>query len=126
MQKFSVYTKTSQGIEQYNGNTYVSKDSFDASSVIPDLKTAYLWVSVKDGKIATIPNDNNNTAPVFEGRYMTGPITGYGTDYTFDAGDGKTKGTLNFSSDGSSVTLRYTANPDAPSFENKDFICNKK
>ena len=57
---------------------------------------------------------------------MTGPITGYGTDYTFDAGDGKTKGTLNFSSDGSSVTFRYTANPDAPSFENKDFICNKK
>ena len=57
---------------------------------------------------------------------MTGPITGYGTDYTFDAGDGKTKGTLTFSSDGSSVTVRYTKNPDAPSFENKDFICNKK
>ena len=122
----AVYTKTSQGIEQYNDNTYVSKDSFDASSVMPDLKTAYLWVSVKDGKIATIPNDNNNTAPVFEGRYMTGPITGYGTDYTFDAGDGKTKGTLKFTSDGSSVTVRYTKNPDAPSFENKDFICNIK
>ena len=116
----------SKGIEQFNGNTYVSKDSFDASSVMPGLTTAYLWVSVKDGKIATLPNNNNNTAPVFEGSYMTGPITGSGTDYTFDAGDGKTKGTLNFSSNGSSVTLRYTANPDAPSFENKDIVCNIK
>lgn len=120
------YTKTSKGIDQYNNNTYVSKDSFDASSVMPELKTAYLWVSVKDGKIATIPNDNNITPPNFTGMYMTGPITGYGTDYTFDAGDGKTKGTLKFASDGSSVTVRYTKNPDAPSFENKDFICNKK
>ncbi|MEI0529160.1 hypothetical protein R4J00_11005 [Brachyspira intermedia] len=120
------YTKTSKGIEQYNDNTYVSKNSFDASSVMPELKTAYLWVSVKDGKIATIPNDNNITPPNFTGMYMTGPITGYGTDYTFDAGDGKTKGTLKFASDGSSVTVRYTKNPDAPSFENKDFICNKK
>ena len=93
---------------------------------MPDLKTAYLWVSVKDGKIATIPNDNNITPPNFTGTYMTGLITGYGTDYTFDAGDGKTKGTLKFTSDGSSVTVRYTKNPDAPSFENKDFICNIK
>ena len=120
------YTKTSKGIEQYNDNTYVSKDSFDASSVMPGLTTAYLWVSIKDGKLATLPDNNNTTAPNFTGMYMTGPITGYGTDYTFDAGDDKTKGTLTFSSDGSSVTVRYTKNPDAPSFENKDFICNKK
>ena len=120
------YTKTSKGIDQYNNNTYVSKDSFDASSLDPGLKTAYLWVSIKDGKLATLPDNNNTTAPNFTGMYMTGPITGYGTDYTFDAGDGKTKGTLKFASDGSSVTVRYTKNPDAPSFENKDFICNKK
>ena len=120
------YSKTSKGIEQYNDNTYVSKDSFDASSLDPGLKTAYLWVSIKDGKLATLPDNNNTTAPNFTGMYMTGPITGYGTDYTFDAGDGKTKGTLTFSSDGSSVTVRYTKNPNAPSFENKDFICNKK
>ena len=120
------YSKTSKGIDQYNNNTYVSKDSFDASSLDPGLKTAYLWVSIKDGKLATLPDNNNTTAPNFTGMYMTGPITSYGTDYTFDAGDGKTKGTLKFSSDGSSVTVKYTANPGAPSFENKDFICNKK
>lgn len=117
---------TTKGIEQFNGNTYVSKDSFDASSVMPGLTTAYLWVSIKDGQVATFPNDNNTTPPDFTGIYMTGPITGSGTDYTFDAGDGKTIGTLKFSSDGSSVTLKYTANPGAPSFENKDFICNIK
>ena len=120
------YTKTSKGIDQYNDNTYVSKDSFDASSVMPGLTTAYLWVSIKDGKLATLPDNNNTTAPNFTGMYMTGPITGSGTDYTFDAGDGKIKGTLKFSPDGSSVTVIYTENPDAPSFENKDFICNIK
>ena len=118
--------ETTKGIEQYNGNTYVSTEPFDASSVIPGLTTAYLWVSIKDGKLATLPDNNNTTAPNFTGMYMTGPITGSGTDYTFDAGDGKIKGTLKFSPDGSSVTVIYTENPDAPSFENKDFICNKK
>ena len=107
-----------KGIEQYNNNFYVSTSAV--------LGSAYLWVSIKDGKVGMFPNDNNTTPPDFTGKYMTGPITGYGTDYIFDAGDGKTKGTLKFSSDGSSVTVRYTKNPDAPSFENKDFICNKK
>ena len=116
----------SKGIEQFNGNTYVSKDSFDASSLNSGLKTAYLWVSVKDGKVGVLPNNNNNTAPVFEGSYMTGPITGSGTDYTFDSGDGTVAGTLTFSSDGSSVTVNFEKNTVMPSFENKDFICNKK
>ena len=119
-------TTSPKGIEQYNGNTYVSTETYDVSSVIPDLKTAYLWVSIKDGQVATFPNNNNKTAPDFTDTYMTGPITGSGTDYDFDAGDGKTKGTLKFSSDGSSVTVKYTKNPVMPSFENKDIVCNIK
>ena len=113
--------ETTKGIEQYNGNTYVSTEAFNYQS-----SQLYLWVSVKDGKIATLPNNNDNTAPVFEGSYMTGPITGSGTDYTFDAGDGKTKGTLKFSSDGSSVTVNYSKNPVMSSIEGKNIVCNIK
>ncbi|MEI0700141.1 hypothetical protein R4K92_14595 [Brachyspira intermedia] len=114
-----------KGIEQYNGNTYVSEDSFDASSVKPDLKTAYLWVSIKDGQVATFPNDNKTTAPDFTGIYFT--VTGSGTDYSFSINNNKVVGTLKFSADGSSVTLRYTANPDAPAeMLNTDIVCNKR
>ena len=114
-----------KGIEQYNGNTYVSKDSFDASSVMPSLKTAYLWVSIKDGQVATLPNVNNTTAPDFTGTYFT--VTGSGTDYSFSINNNKVVGTLKFSADGSSVTLRYTANPGAPAeMLNTDIVCNKK
>ena len=116
---------TTKGIEQYNGKTYVSKDSFDASSVMPDLTKAYLWVSIKDGQVATFPNDNNTTAPDFTGIYFT--VTGSGTDYSFSINNNKVVGTLKFSADGSSVTLKYTANPDAPAeMLNTDIVCNKK
>ena len=116
---------SSKGIEQFNGNTYVSKDSFDASSVMPDLTKAYFWVSIKDGQVATLPNDNNTTAPDFTGTYFT--VIGSGTDYRFSINNNKVVGTLKFSADGSSVTVRYTANPGAPAeFLNKDIVCNKK
>ena len=110
--------ETAKGIEQYNNNFYVSTSAV--------LGSAYLWVSIKDGKVGMLPN-NNTTPPDFTGKYMTGPITGSGTDYTFDAGDGKTKGTLTFSSDGSSVTVRFTANPEAPEeMLNTDIVCDIK
>lgn len=41
----------SAGIEQYNGNSYVSTETFDLSGIDPSYKAAYLWLSVKDGKI---------------------------------------------------------------------------
>ena len=113
----------SKGIEQFNGNTYVSKDSFDGTSVGFD-KDAYLWISIKDGQVATLPSDNT-TPPNFESVYF--PVTGSGTDYSFSINNNKVVGTLKFSADGSSVTLRYTANPDAPAeMLNTDIVCNKK
>ncbi|EKV57617.1 hypothetical protein A966_04496 [Brachyspira hampsonii 30446] len=118
-------TTDPKGIEQYNGNTYVSTETYDASSVFPNLQTAYLWVSIKDGQVATLPNDNNNTAPTFPSEnYFT--VTGSGTDYSFSVYQGQVVGTFKFSSDGSSVTIRYTKNTVMPSIENTDIVCNKK
>ena len=115
----------SKGIEQFNGNTYVSTETYDVSSAMPNLQTAYLWVSIKDGQVATFPNDNNTTAPDFTGIYFT--VTGSGTDYSFSINNNKVVGTLKFSADGSSVTLRYTENPGAPAeMLNTDIVCNKK
>ncbi|WP_304332364.1 hypothetical protein [Brachyspira innocens] len=112
-----------KGIEQYNGNTYVSTETYDVSSAMPNFKTAYLWVSIKDGQVATFPNDNNTTAPDFTGTYFT--VTGSGTDYGFSINNNKVVGTLKFSD--TSVTLRYTANPDAPAeMLNTDIVCNIK
>ena len=117
------YTKTSEGIEQYNDNTYVSKDSFDASSVMPGLTTAYLWVSIKNGKVGIMGANNNTSEPSYLG-YMN--VTGYATDYNFYSSIGDAEGTLKFSSDGSSLTVRFTKNDNAPEIENKDFVCKKK
>ena len=64
---------TTKGIEQYNNNFYVSTSAV--------LDSVYLWVSIKDGQVATFPNDNNTTAPDFTGIYFT--VTGSGTDYSF-------------------------------------------
>ena len=90
--------ETTKGIEQYNNNFYVSTSAV--------LGSAYLWVSIKDGKVGMLPNDNNTTPPDFTGKYMTGPITGSETDYTFDSGDDTTAGTLKFSD--TSVTVIFT------------------
>ena len=69
------------------------------------------------------PNPNNTTAPDFTGSYMSG-ITGSGTDYSFDSGDGILAGTLKFSD--TSVTVRFTKNTAIPSTIGKDIVCNKK
>ena len=57
---------------------------------------------------------------------MTGPITGSGTDYTFDSGDSTAAGTLKFTSDGSSVTVNFAKNTAMPSIVGKDIVCNIK
>ncbi|WP_157151383.1 hypothetical protein [Brachyspira sp. SAP_772] len=108
-----------KGIEQYNGNTYVSTGTFaDQQS-----SEVYLWVSVKDNKVGMAPNANNTTAPDFTGSYMSG-ITGSGSDYSFDSGDGIVAGTLKFTD--TSVTVNFTKNTVVPSTIGQDIICNKK
>ena len=115
--------ETTKGIEQYNGNTYVSTEAFNYQS-----SQLYLWVSIKNGKVATLPNDNNKTAPDFpETVYMD--ITGSGTDYNFSADyygqPNGIEGTLKFSDN--SVTVKFTKNPEFPSdFLNINIVCNKK
>ena len=115
--------ETTKGIEQYNGNTYVSTEAFNYQS-----SQLYLWVSIKDGKLATFPDNNNTTPPIFpETVYMN--ITGSGTDYTFSADyygqPNGIEGTLKFSD--TSVTVKYTKNPEFPSdLLNRDIVCNIK
>ena len=58
-----------KGIEQFNGNTYVSGDIGGGS---------YIWVSIKDGKVGIMGNNSNTSEPEYLG-YMN--VTGSGTDY---------------------------------------------
>ena len=111
----------SKGIEQYNGNSYVSTKTFNYQN-----GQSYFWVSVKDGKAAMNADPNNNIAPTFPlENYFT--VTGSGTDYSFSLASGAVVGTFKFASDGSSVTVIFTANPDAPAeMLNTDIVCNKK
>ncbi|TXJ35637.1 hypothetical protein [Brachyspira pilosicoli] len=114
----------SKGIEQFNGNTYVSTKTFDASGYGPTLTAAYAWVSVKDGKLAIRPDANDATAPSsFDGFYIP-TVNGSGADYTFDSGDGRVSGTLKFTD--TSVTVRFTKNTVVPDTIGKDIVCNKK
>ena len=107
------YTKTSKGIQQINGNSYVG-----------DIGGGnYIWVSIKDGKVGIMGNKSNTSEPEYLG-YMN--VTGSGTDYNFYSSIGDAEGTLKFSSDGSSLTVRFTKNDNAPEIENKDFVCKKK
>ncbi|KLI51991.1 hypothetical protein [Brachyspira hyodysenteriae] len=118
--------ETTKGIEQYNGNTYVSTQTFDLSQIFgKDYNNAYMWVSIKDGQVATFPNVNNTTAPDFTGTYFT--VTGSGTDYSFSNPDTQGTpdsivGTLKFSDN--SVTLNFTKNTVMPSIT--EIVCNKK
>ncbi|OEJ15279.1 hypothetical protein BFL38_13320 [Brachyspira hampsonii] len=115
------YTKTSKGIEQYNGNTYVSTKTFNYQG-----SQLYFWVSVASSLAAMTADLNNTTAPTFpQGNYFT--VTGYGTDYSFSLNSDSVVGTFKFTPDGSSVTVRFTKNPDAPAeMLNTDIVCNKK
>ncbi len=114
----------SKGIEQFNGNSYVSAESF----TVPQLGTGYLWLSVKDGKVGISASADNANEPTYEGYF---PVTGSGTDYSFSTdyyGQANgVEGTLKFASDSSKVTVNFTKNPELPSdLLNKDVVCNKK
>ena len=110
----------SSGIEQYNGNSYVSTETFDGSAAGAS-STAYIWISVKDGQAGMDSANNNNTPP---STFNYFPVTGSGTDYSFSIASDSIVGTFKFASDGSKVTVRFTKNPYLPI--NKDIVCNKK
>ena len=69
---------------------------------------------------------NNNTAPTFpSGNYFN--VTGYNTDYSFSLNSDLVVGTFKFNPNGSSVTVRFEKNPDAPAeMLNTDIVCNIK
>ncbi|WP_297206581.1 hypothetical protein [uncultured Brachyspira sp.] len=106
----------SSGIEQFNGNSYVSASTINGSQV-------YLWVSIKDGTVGIYGYNSNTSEPSYPG-YMN--VTGSGTDYNFYSGIGDAAGTLKFASDGSSVTVRFTKNTQANDIVGQNIVCNKK
>lgn len=70
----------SKGLEQFNKSSYVSVDTFDASSVDTNFKNAYLWVSIKYNKLSTSINSNNIEEPDY---LLYSDVEGKGLDYTF-------------------------------------------
>ena len=117
------YTKTSQGIQQINGNSYVSAESF----TVPQLGTGYLWVSVKDSEVAMGAGNDQTSEPQYEGYFS---VTGSGTDYSFSTDyygqPNGVEGTLKFAPDGSTVTEKKKKNPAISSLVGKDIVCNKR
>ena len=111
-----------KGIEQYNGNSYVSVESY----TVPQ-GTGYLWVSVKDSKVGMNAGSDQTSEPSYQG-YMD--VTGSGTDYSFSTDyygqPNGIEGTLKFAPDGSTVTVNYSKNPAMSSIEGQDIVCNKK
>ena len=95
-----------KGIEQYNGNIYASESK--------DIFGSYLWLSVKDNKVASFLKDDNTTIPEQEfndsTRYID--VEGSGSSYTVKLPDsvsvGMPKFTLEFSADGSTVNAEIT------------------
>lgn len=114
--------ETTKGIEQFNGNTYVSTETFDAIKAGSTTKV-YLWVSVKDNKVGITNEANNKT---LSGSYFPiyMDVTGSSTDYSFDSGDSILAGTLKFTY--TSVTVNLTKNAAMPSIEGQNIVCNKK
>ncbi|MEI0478085.1 hypothetical protein [Brachyspira pulli] len=106
--------ETTKGIEQYNGNTYVSESAI--------MDSTYLWVSIENGKVA-ITGADNTSEPSYQG-YMD--VTGSGTAYSFDPKDDTVAGDLKFTSNGSSVTVTFTKSNPAPEVVGKPFVCNIK
>lgn len=87
-----------KGIEQYNGNIYASENKGNSY-------TRYLWLLVKDNKVAWYFKDDNTTIPEQEfndsTRYID--VEGSGSKYTCK-GEAFREFTLEFSEDGSAVT----------------------
>ena len=94
-----------KGIEQYNGNIYASENKGNSY-------THYLWLLVKDNKVAWYFKDDNTTIPEQEfndsTRYID--VEGSGSSYTVKIPDsvGMPKFTLEFSADGSTVNAEIT------------------
>lgn len=115
----------SKGLEQFNKSSYVSVDTFDASSVDANLKNAYLWVSIKYDKLS-FSNSNNTDEPDY---LLYSEVEGKGLDYTFSIPKANQKfieGSLTFSEDASSLTIKFTKNVLYPTLVGKTFVCNKK
>ncbi|WP_288695391.1 hypothetical protein [uncultured Brachyspira sp.] len=116
----------SKGLEQFNKSSYVSVDTFDASSVDANLKNAYLWVSIKYDKLSSSINSNNTDEPDY---LLYSEVEGKGLDYTFSIPKSNQKfieGSLTFSEDASSLTIKFTKNVLYPTLVGKTFVCNKK
>lgn len=116
----------SKGLEQFNKSSYVSVDTFDASSVDANFKNAYLWVSIKYNKLSTSINSNNIEEPDY---LLYSDVEGKGLDYTFSIPKANQKfieGSLTFSEDASSLTIKFTKNILYPTLVGKSFVCNKK
>ncbi|AGA65915.1 hypothetical protein BPP43_03035 [Brachyspira pilosicoli P43/6/78] len=116
----------SKGLEQFNKSSYVSVDTFDASSVDANLKNAYLWVSIKYDKLSSSINSNNTDEPDY---LLYSEVEGKGLDYTFSIPKANQKfieGALTFSEDASSLTIKFTKNVLYPTLVGKTFVCNKK
>ncbi|MEI0532192.1 hypothetical protein R4I97_11590 [Brachyspira pilosicoli] len=116
----------SKGLEQFNKRSYVSIDSFDASSVDANLKNAYLWVSIKYNKLSTSISSDNALEPDY---LLYSDVEGKGLEYTFSIPKSNQKfieGSLSFSEDASSLTIKFTKNILYPTLVGKTFVCNKK
>ena len=116
----------SKGLEQFNKSSYVSSDSFDASSVDTNFKNAYLWVSIKYDKLSSSINSNNIEEPKY---LLYSDVEGKGLDYTFSIPNANQKfieGSLTFAEDASSLTIKFTKNVLYPTLVGKSFVCNKK
>ncbi|TXJ42131.1 hypothetical protein [Brachyspira pilosicoli] len=90
---------SSKGIEQFNGNTYIS-DAIDNGSGI----NIYYFVLIKNSKVASYENSTQDTPNVPDEAYLE--VEGTGTDYTLkDPASPEQKIKLKFSSDGNTVTV---------------------
>ncbi|WP_368666559.1 hypothetical protein [Brachyspira sp. SAP_772] len=120
-----------KGIEQFNGNSYVSTEAFDLTS-IQGSSADYLWISVKDGKAAMTTDTDNTTVPtIADTQYFS--VTGGDTGYIFSLPDSKgtansVVGVLYFGFDGSIVKVRFMKNTDDIEgvMLDKNITCNKK
>ena len=113
-----------KGIEQYNGNIYASENK-------GNILTDYLWLSVKDNKVAYyFKEDDNTTIPEQEfndsTRYID--VEGSGSKYTCKGlGDEFREFTLEFSEDGSAVTAHVVLlGQDGSVTADELFKCVKK
>ena len=117
----------SKGLEQFNKRSYVSIDSFDASSVDANLKNAYLWVSIKYNKLSTSISSDNALEPDY---LLYSDVEGKGLEYTFSIPKAVNQkfieGSLIFSEDASSLTISFTKNILYPTLVGKSFVCNKR